>query len=89
MMAIPNSSPWNDKQIARFVFRLGLFMRRGLPEPKAEALADRLAERDHDRDDRRICLECKNLRAPMRCFHQHAVLSDVLQRCPQFAFETP
>ena len=80
---------WGDREITRFQFRLGLLMRRGLPEQKAEALADRLALRDQERDDRRICLECAALLSDVRCKHGHAVLPDVFQRCPSFTFEKP
>ncbi len=79
----------NDKQIARMQFRIDLFKRRGLTECEADKLADRLADRDYDRDDRRVCLECKHVRPQMRCTHSHAVLNDVLQRCPDFDFEAP
>lgn len=80
---------WGDAQIRRFQFRLGLFQRRGRTEREAEKLADYLAFRDQDKDDRRCCLECQNLRPQMRCVHQHAVLLDVPQRCQHFAFEMP
>ena len=52
---------WGNAQIARFLFRVALFSRRGVSEPRAEQLADRLARRDYDRDDRRLCLECGGL----------------------------
>ena len=79
----------NDRQIARMQFRIGLFQRRGLSEAKAESLADRLALRDDQRDDRRLCLECAALLSAVRCKHGHAVLLEVLQRCPSFTFEKP
>lgn len=81
--------PWGDREISRFTFRTALFKRRGLLESEAELLADRLALRDMERDDRRVCLECKHVRPQLRCIHSHAVLTDVLQRCPDFAFEAP
>jgi hypothetical protein len=80
---------WGDREIARFQFRHGLLMRRGLSDGAAERLADRLALRDQDRDDRRLCLECAALLSSTRCKHGHAVLPDVLQRCPSFNFEKP
>ena len=81
--------PWGDVEFRRFDFRLGLFKRRGLPESEAERLADRLALRDQEKDDRRVCMECQHIRPQGRCVHRHAVLNDLLQRCNNFAFETP
>lgn len=81
--------PWGDAEFRRFAFRVALFTRRGRTESEAEFLADRLALRDQEKDDRRVCLECKHVRPQLRCVHDHAVLNEVLQRCPQFAFETP
>jgi hypothetical protein len=78
----------NDRQIARMVFRIALFRRRGLTEDQAEKLADRLADRDHDQDDRRDCLECSHLRG-MNCAVSGAVLRGLLQRCPTFSWELP
>lgn len=60
--------PWGDREIARFLFRVALFTRRGLSEPEAETLADRLSERDYERDDRRMCIECKHLQRGGTCF---------------------
>lgn len=57
-----------EKQLLRMQFRIALFRRRGLSEAAAETLADRLAERDFDRDDRRCCLECLHLQTPGTCF---------------------
>lgn len=52
---------WDDKVIGRFAYRVSLFKRRGLPDARAERLAERLVARDHERDDRRACAECKHL----------------------------
>lgn len=60
--------PWGEREITRFKFRVALFQRRGLEEPDAETLADRLYERDFERDDRRMCLECKHLQRGGTCF---------------------
>lgn len=81
--------PWGDAEIRRFTFRHALFRQRGLSDHAAEALADRLALRDQDRDDRRVCLECKHIKPQLRCVHNHAVLTDLLQRCHHFEFQTP
>lgn len=91
---------WGDREIGRFSFRAGLFQRRGLPEAAAEFLADRLALRDQERDDRRICMECQHLQKTGGCFAaqqgwllhtstRHAPVRDILQRCEAFAFVTP
>jgi hypothetical protein len=81
--------PWGDREISRFIFREALFRRRGLTATEAEAWADRLALRDQDRDDRRLCLECQHIRPQGRCVHRQPVLNDILQRCSHFTFETP
>lgn len=60
--------PWGDREQARFTFRVALFVRRGQLEHEAETLADRLYERDFERDDRRMCLECKHLQRSGTCF---------------------
>jgi len=91
---------WNDAQIRRFNFRLGLFQRRGLTHDAAERWGDRLAVRDHERDDRRICLECSSLQRGGKCFavqqgrmkgvsSKHEPVTNVLQRCDHFEFQTP
>lgn len=41
--------------------RLTLFMDRGLNTEEAEAMVDRLALRDEQHDERRLCLECLHL----------------------------
>jgi hypothetical protein len=79
----------NDRQIARMAFRIALFMKRGHTEPEAEALADRLADRDYDGDDRRMCVECAHVRPQYRCEAGGAAIRGLLQRCPLFAWEMP
>jgi hypothetical protein len=81
--------PWGDKEIARFSFRTALFQKRGLPEPEADTLADRLYERDFERDDRRVCIECKHALSATRCARRQPVLLDILQRCHLFNWEMP
>ena len=51
----------NTGEIDTFTARLHHFTRRGLMEPDAEKLADKLVVRDRDSDDRRLCLECVHL----------------------------
>lgn len=90
---------WGDREIGRFTFRTSLFARRGLPRAAAEQLADRLAVRDFERDDRRICLECAHIQRTGRCFKQQGgqkgqlprwePVRDLFQRCANFDFQTP
>ena len=77
-----------DREITRFLTRERIFVRRGLQPAAAEALADRLARRDQEHDDRRCCLECAHMRAIDRCAKREAVLPDVLQRCTPFDWQT-
>lgn len=92
--------PWGDREISRFTFRTALFQRRGLLESEAELLADRLALRDQERDDRRVCLECSNHQTSGTCFaaslgrlfgasKRHTPVPDLLQRCEGFEWVTP
>ena len=91
---------WNDAQISRFNYRLALFIRRGIESLLAEKLADRLALRDFERDDRRLCLECESLQRGGKCFQvaqgklpkvspRHEPVTNVLQRCSAFSFQKP
>lgn len=101
MTAIHEPIPaWNDAQIKRFNFRFGLFQRRGIEFFAAEKLADKMATRDFERDDRRVCLECDSWQRGGKCFHvaqgsipnvspRHNPVMDVLQRCDFFKFSTP
>ena len=59
---------WTDREITRAVFRLALFQRRGMAEQDAGALVDRLALRDQECDDRRVCIECSHLAKDGGCF---------------------
>ena len=99
--ATPRSSPWGDREISRFQYRTALFARRGVPVAQAEALADQLAVRDFDRDDRRLCLECQHLQRSGQCFasaqgwmapgtpKRYEPVSRILQRCEAFAWQKP
>lgn len=77
--------------------RLALFVSRGVYRAAAMALADRLAVRDQQLDDRRVCLECLHMAGTanarrcgqwrltlMKGLAMPADLVDVLQRCPGF-----
>jgi hypothetical protein len=86
--------PWNDAAIARFVARVGRFLRMGVKATNADDLAERLHLRDLEGDARVICLECARYRAGRCGNHRAAQLSssDVsddlaarLQRCQGFA----
>jgi len=90
--------PWNDKEIARFLFREALFVKRGCSADEAAKLADRLAARDQDKDDRRVCLECKNLKRDGGCAEvgrmigtdpKHKPVQTILFRCAFFDWRMP
>ena len=49
-------------EIDTFTARLDRFVDKGLSLDDGERLADRLAVRDRELDDRRVCLECQHLR---------------------------
>ena len=48
-------------EIDNFKARLSKFGDKGLTATDRDALADQLLLRDREADDRRICLECRNL----------------------------
>ena len=56
----PQSSAMNGVEIDIFMVRLRNFTDKGLPTNDAETLADKLALRDRESDDRRVCLECQH-----------------------------
>lgn len=103
-----------DREASRRAFRVGLFERRlrsldaayertptSSPSERAELLADLVLERDRQRDDRRLCLECQGLQRIGYCqaagrgllgastSTRHQPVADVLFRCPQFAWSVP
>jgi hypothetical protein len=57
----PDSTAMNGTEINAFTERIHLFGSRGLNIRQAEALADKLLQRDRDLDERRVCLECAHL----------------------------
>lgn len=63
------SKPWTDKEIHRFNKRCDTLMAYGLSEFEAEYTAEILLRRDRPEsgDDRRLCLECANLRRDCVC----------------------
>lgn len=90
----PNTTAMNPAEINTFLARQRLFLSRGASADMAEALADRMVQRDREGDDRGLCLECQNLRGsgPYRCAVPRRadlrqpdiprVLVLTLQRCP-------
>ena len=84
---------WTDEDIARFLARRARLLRWGWCEAEAEKLADRLARRDREQDERVSCTDCRRYR-PRRCGnHRQAGLTTpdlgrdlavLLQRCPGF-----
>ena len=89
-----------NRELARATFRVALFKRRGLAELTATDLAARLADRDADRDDRRMCLECSHLQTSGGCFaaaqgwlpatsKKHHPVQNLLQRCERFTWVKP
>lgn len=73
---------WSDTEIAIFTKRTQLFQRRGMSVKDAEQVSERLLVRDRDRDDRRLCIECRHCNGK-RCQMGSAMLN-ILQRCPRF-----
>ena len=73
----------------RAEFRIGLFQQHGWDEPRARAWAVKLAARDLERDDRRLCVECRHLTSKWKCVQGGAVVADALQRCASFKWEKP
>ena len=86
----------NGLEIDTFSERLVRFTDKGVNLAEAERLADKLVTRDRESDDRRLCLECANLKG-----HGHWRCSDfgradmapngvapelvkTLQRCPAY-----
>lgn len=84
-----------DRVAERTERRIELFVRRRLDEDTAVDLAGRLALRDADDDERRVCLECTHLQSDGGCYAArqgwlHATprnftpVRDLLQRCDRF-----
>lgn len=73
----------------RAEFRQRLFESHGWDERRARAWALKLAARDLERDDRRLCVECKHLTSKWGCRAGGSVVAEVLQRCQKFDWEKP
>ncbi len=93
----PHTTAMNTAEIDTFTARVHLFIRHGLDTTESEKLADKLVARDRDEDERRLCLECRNLRRSgglWRCGQPHRAgwagadlpgdLVNLLQRCEGF-----
>ncbi len=85
---------WDDAEIDAFTAREARFTRMGRMAD-AEHLAERLALRDRQHDDRRLCLECAALADNRRCMvaargrlagadRRLEPVPTILQRCPGF-----
>jgi hypothetical protein len=82
-----------NAEARRFIARRARLLGWGWPEPQAEAVAERLLQRDRDVEVRVACVECKHYR-PGRCGnHKRAGLGSdevgrdlagLLQRCDGF-----
>ena len=89
-----------EREVGRMQFRLDLFSRRGFSTTDAETLADKLAMRDWQRDDRYCCAECAHLQERGTCFaaargwipntaRNFTPVRTLLQRCESFTFQKP
>jgi hypothetical protein len=56
-----HAEPWDDATIARFVARVGLFLRARFDATDADDLAETLTLRDREGTDKAMCLECCHL----------------------------
>lgn len=94
----PRPVAMSAAELATFARRVERFTMRGLCAEASEREAYRLAARDRDGDDRRLCLECLHLRGipqAWRCGNAWRAgiggpalpsdLAGLLQRCPGFA----
>ncbi len=57
----PHSTAMNGAEIDLFAARLHRFTDKGLTVTEGEAMADKLVVRDREADDRRLCMECRQL----------------------------
>lgn len=87
----PHSDAMTGAEIDRLLARAALFSSRGLRVEAAERLADALVKRDRELDDRRLCLECANLRGKQCAAWEMAgagrnvaAFVQIPQRCPAF-----
>lgn len=92
----PHSGALNTAELNAFAARRDRLMRWGYAEQDADDMAERLTLRDRERDDRRLCIECRHLAHSGRC--KQAALGrmpgvdrrlepvrTILMRCEHFA----
>ena len=89
-----HESSWNDAEIETFMARSTRF--RAMGRVDAEHLAERLTLRDRQADDRRLCVECRELEASGRCAaarrgalactdRRLEPVQNIVMRCPAFS----
>lgn len=90
-----HSPCWGDAEIQAFTDRRDRLLRWGYTAQVADGLAERLTLRDRDGDERRLCLECRELEATGRCAAARRgafpgvdrglePVQDILMRCESF-----
>jgi hypothetical protein len=90
--------PGDEAEAERLTGYRHVALRAGFSLEKAEEIAAGLVGRDRDRDDRRMCLECRDLSAGGRCLaagraeiagvdRRLEPVRTILQRCEAFAPE--
>jgi hypothetical protein len=84
----PHSTAMTSREIYILKARLFRFTEMGLTLALAEFLADKLATRDRESDDRRLCIECSNAGPGWRCNLRAGFLMDRLHRCDYFKDST-
>ena len=85
--ALAGLQPWSDAEIELFVKRQARIAWLGYGGA-SEFLAEKLVNRDRDRDDRRLCVECAHAGPGWRCNRNAGFMLEQLQRCNQFKEET-
>ena len=89
---------WDDAEIAVFMARSTRLSARGRVD--AEHLAERLTLRDRHADDRRLCVECREMEASGHCAaarrgalantnRRLEPTQNILVRCPDFSASEP
>jgi len=89
---------WDDAEIEAFMARSARFSAIGRAD--ADHLAERLTLRDRQADDRRLCVECRELEASGRCAaarrgtlagadRRLVPTQNILMRCPAFRGSDP
>jgi hypothetical protein len=95
-----NPTTTEARVAARLDKRIRLFRRRGCDDVTAGEMAEQLALRDADLDDRRMCIECAHLQRDGGCFAARqgwlfgtsrslTPVQTMLQRCERFEWQKP